>query len=315
MFVSNRPRHAAAIERRQSTGKRAAARRRCQPRQHLHRRRRGRGARPWPAPAASTAGSAPATTPTSPIPTPRCARCSACWPRLVREVHQAAVAAPPRRPAARAPRWRLPAAARFTTVLTRDVIVATLVGDMRAGRSVVYADFVGYDEVAHHSGVERYDALETLRRLDHEFARLRAGRRAGWRGPTGSSCCPTTARARARRSAPGTAGRSRSWSGAACCRRGRRRRRAGRVGQPARSRGGTPAARSPRSPPGRGWRPESPARAGTRGRRRGRGRRAVRLLAARAADAGRRRRAGDRGHGARVRQLRPGLPDPGPDAG
>jgi uncharacterized membrane protein YvlD (DUF360 family) len=60
----------------------------------------------------------------------------------------------------------------FTTVLTRDVIVATLIGDMNAGRSVVYADFVGYDEVAHHSGVERYDALETLRRLDHELARL-----------------------------------------------------------------------------------------------------------------------------------------------
>jgi uncharacterized membrane protein YvlD (DUF360 family) len=60
----------------------------------------------------------------------------------------------------------------FTTVLTRDVIVATLIGDMQAGRSVVYADFVGYDEVAHHSGVERYDALETLRRLDHELGRL-----------------------------------------------------------------------------------------------------------------------------------------------
>ena len=60
----------------------------------------------------------------------------------------------------------------FTTVITRDVIVATLIGDMRAGRSVMYADFVGYDEVSHHSGVERYDALETLRRLDREFARL-----------------------------------------------------------------------------------------------------------------------------------------------
>jgi uncharacterized membrane protein YvlD (DUF360 family) len=60
----------------------------------------------------------------------------------------------------------------FTTVLTRDVLVATLIGDMRAGRSVIYADFVGYDEVAHHSGVERYDALETLRRLDHEIGRL-----------------------------------------------------------------------------------------------------------------------------------------------
>ena len=60
----------------------------------------------------------------------------------------------------------------FTTVITRDVIVATLIGDMKAGRSVMYADFVGYDEVSHHSGVERYDALETLRRLDREFARL-----------------------------------------------------------------------------------------------------------------------------------------------
>jgi uncharacterized membrane protein YvlD (DUF360 family) len=60
----------------------------------------------------------------------------------------------------------------FTTVITRDVTVATLTGDMYAGRSVVYADFVGYDEVAHHSGVERYEALDALRRLDREIGRL-----------------------------------------------------------------------------------------------------------------------------------------------
>jgi uncharacterized membrane protein YvlD (DUF360 family) len=60
----------------------------------------------------------------------------------------------------------------FTTVLSRDVTVATLIGDMQAGRSVVYADFLGYDEVAHHCGVERYEALGTLRRLDHELGRL-----------------------------------------------------------------------------------------------------------------------------------------------
>jgi len=60
----------------------------------------------------------------------------------------------------------------FTTVLTRDVTVATLIGDMYAGRSVVYADFVGYDEVAHHSGVERYESLDALRRLDREIGRL-----------------------------------------------------------------------------------------------------------------------------------------------
>jgi uncharacterized protein (TIRG00374 family) len=60
----------------------------------------------------------------------------------------------------------------FTTVVSRDVTVATLIGDLYAGRSVVYANFVGYDEVSHHSGVERYDALDTLRRLDRELGRL-----------------------------------------------------------------------------------------------------------------------------------------------
>lgn len=91
---------------------------------------------------------------------------------VAREVHQAAVQ---RRRDVRPRVHRggvYPLLRSFTTVITRDVIIATLIGDMRAGRSVVYADFVGYDEVAHHSGVERYDALETLRRLDREFARL-----------------------------------------------------------------------------------------------------------------------------------------------
>lgn len=60
----------------------------------------------------------------------------------------------------------------FTTVVSRDITVETVVGDMLVGRSVVYADFLGYDEVAHHSGVERYDALETLRRLDRDFDRI-----------------------------------------------------------------------------------------------------------------------------------------------
>jgi uncharacterized protein (TIRG00374 family) len=60
----------------------------------------------------------------------------------------------------------------FTTVIARDVTVSTLIGDLYAGRSVVYADFLGYDEVAHHSGVERHEALDTLRRLDRELGRL-----------------------------------------------------------------------------------------------------------------------------------------------
>jgi uncharacterized membrane protein YvlD (DUF360 family) len=91
---------------------------------------------------------------------------------IVRERHQAAV----QRHRDVRPRVHrggfYPLLRAFTTVITRDVIIATLAGDMQAGRSVVYADFVGYDEVAHHSGVERYDAMETLRRLDRELGRL-----------------------------------------------------------------------------------------------------------------------------------------------
>ena len=33
--------------------------------------------------------------------------------------------------------------------------MSALIEDMLAGRSVVYADFLGYDEAAHHSGIER----------------------------------------------------------------------------------------------------------------------------------------------------------------
>ncbi|WP_055591460.1 alkaline phosphatase family protein, partial [Streptacidiphilus griseoplanus] len=58
----------------------------------------------------------------------------------------------------------------FATVVERDVVVAAVVGDMLAGRSVVYADLVAYDEVAHHSGVERPETLEVLRRLDRSVA-------------------------------------------------------------------------------------------------------------------------------------------------
>ncbi|WP_409182954.1 phage holin family protein [Amycolatopsis sp. VS8301801F10] len=70
-----------------------------------------------------------------------------------------------------------PLARPGTTVIARDVVVSAIIGDMLAGRPVVYADFLGYDEVAHHSGIERFDTLEVLRSIDQQFARLqRAGR-------------------------------------------------------------------------------------------------------------------------------------------
>jgi uncharacterized membrane protein YvlD (DUF360 family) len=59
-----------------------------------------------------------------------------------------------------------------TTVVLRDLTVATLVGDIYRGVPTAYADFVGYDEVAHHSGVAAPDALDVLRRLDQQIQRL-----------------------------------------------------------------------------------------------------------------------------------------------
>lgn len=66
----------------------------------------------------------------------------------------------------------------FTTVIMRELNVYTLIGDMYAGVSSAYATFVGYDEVAHHSGVESTDALDILRKLDAQFARLESAARA-----------------------------------------------------------------------------------------------------------------------------------------
>ncbi len=67
----------------------------------------------------------------------------------------------------------------FTTVVIRDVTVQGIIGEIAVGRSVVYADLLGYDEVAHHSGVERYETMAVLRDIDRQIGRLhRATRRA-----------------------------------------------------------------------------------------------------------------------------------------
>ncbi len=171
MFVSNRPRHAAALERRLSTGTGL-----------LHADGASRG-NIFTGDAADTVltmasagrkrgriGAGYYAYFSRPYTTMR--TLLGVLVEVVREVQQAA-AQRMRDVQPRVHRGGVyPLLRAFTTVLTRDVIVATLIGDMSAGRSVVYADFVGYDEVAHHSGVERYDAVDTLRRLDHELARL-----------------------------------------------------------------------------------------------------------------------------------------------
>ena len=59
----------------------------------------------------------------------------------------------------------------------RDLIVFGVLTDMMRGRPVVYATFSSYDEVAHHSGLERADTLEALRKLDQQFGRIARARR------------------------------------------------------------------------------------------------------------------------------------------
>jgi uncharacterized membrane protein YvlD (DUF360 family) len=57
-------------------------------------------------------------------------------------------------------------------VVMRDLNVALLMADIVEGVPVSYATFVGYDEVAHHSGIREPDALAVLKRHDRQLERL-----------------------------------------------------------------------------------------------------------------------------------------------
>lgn len=58
------------------------------------------------------------------------------------------------------------------TVVMRELNTATLLADIVEGVPVSYSTYVGYDEVAHHSGIRAPDALAVLRRLDRQLLRL-----------------------------------------------------------------------------------------------------------------------------------------------
>ncbi len=62
-------------------------------------------------------------------------------------------------------------------VVVRDLIVFGVLTDLMKGRPAIYATFSSYDEVAHHSGLERADTLEALRKLDQQFGRIDRARR------------------------------------------------------------------------------------------------------------------------------------------
>jgi uncharacterized membrane protein YvlD (DUF360 family) len=61
-------------------------------------------------------------------------------------------------------------------VFVRDLIVFGVLTDMMKGRPATYATFSSYDEVAHHSGLERADTMEALRKLDEQFGRIERAR-------------------------------------------------------------------------------------------------------------------------------------------
>ncbi|MBK8295058.1 MAG: phage holin family protein [Solirubrobacterales bacterium] len=60
----------------------------------------------------------------------------------------------------------------WATVIQLDLQISAVIGDMLAGRPVIYTTFLAYDEVAHHSGIERPDTMLTLRMVDRQIARV-----------------------------------------------------------------------------------------------------------------------------------------------
>ncbi len=59
----------------------------------------------------------------------------------------------------------------FINVFLRDMTTFTIIGNIATGKvDTIYATYVGYDEIAHHLGVEDDDALFALRKLDKQFS-------------------------------------------------------------------------------------------------------------------------------------------------
>ncbi|HWB37029.1 MAG TPA: hypothetical protein VHA75_13495, partial [Rugosimonospora sp.] len=67
----------------------------------------------------------------------------------------------------------------LTNILLRDLNVSLIAEQMGRGAPVIFCDFVDYDEVAHHAGPARPEAMQTLEGLDRMLGTLdRIGRDA-----------------------------------------------------------------------------------------------------------------------------------------
>lgn len=58
-------------------------------------------------------------------------------------------------------------------VLMREITTETIMGDMLVGDiDITYATYLGYDEIAHHTGIRDNDSFKCLKQLDKQFNRL-----------------------------------------------------------------------------------------------------------------------------------------------
>nr|WP_295610207.1 phage holin family protein [uncultured Methanobrevibacter sp.] len=60
-----------------------------------------------------------------------------------------------------------------TNVFMREINTATLIGDMMVGDvDIAYSTYLGYDEIAHHSGIRDEDSWFALKGMDRQIKRL-----------------------------------------------------------------------------------------------------------------------------------------------
>jgi len=66
-----------------------------------------------------------------------------------------------------------------TTTILKDMVTDLMIGEMYRGTPIVYANYLGYDEVAHHAGPERPESLDELDHVDRILRTL-------WRASRGA---------------------------------------------------------------------------------------------------------------------------------
>jgi uncharacterized membrane protein YvlD (DUF360 family) len=68
--------------------------------------------------------------------------------------------------------WPFPLLRVAACVVLRDLSIGLVLEDMYRGVPVIYVDLVGYDEVAHHAGPERPEALDAIAEVDRQIGIL-----------------------------------------------------------------------------------------------------------------------------------------------